>query len=421
MPLPMTTIEPAGGASIPTLRWQASERFQSRHRRLGLSLRAIRTSSMCRRPPCRADRPGRKESTVVQCLQIEPSHGIPLATDGIVGTTCDNDILRIQLAHAKHRIGGIRTSNGRSEPEPLPVLERLRPGRQSNNGEKQGNRAHTVNVTPFANARTSPIILAFSATPPPPSSRPPARAQARAIRRANARRARRERAAQVRPQRLARSDGRASRSGSQRSRPPRDGVVRAGTMTERGGRMSKSRPAQPASGTRAKRGACTPGSVASSVSLGPVAIHLGPSSPTASSSYPRNWERAAPVPFRAVRCSPCTWWGLPCLSCCQESGGLLHRRFTLACDPFGSIGGLFSVALSVASPRPDVIWHHYPAVPGSSSGFLQRPPGPPLVPGGQSYFTCPWISPGADRPRPEPCPSGSAAAGPRGKCRGRNG
>lgn len=142
-------------------------------------------------------------------------------------------------------------------------------------------------------------------------------------------------------------------------------------------------------------GACTPGFVASPVSRRPMAIHLGPRSLAASSGYPWRRERAAPVPFRAVHCSPCTEWGLPCLACCQPSGGLLPRRFTLACDPRGSIGGLFSVALSVALPRPAVSWHSAlwcPEVPPGFRPAAIRPPTRPIskpmphvIGGGQRY------------------------------------
>ena len=54
----------------------------------------------------------------------------------------------------------------------------------------------------------------------------------------------------------------------------------------------------------------------------------------------------------------CSLGGLPCPSCCQSGGGLLPHRFTLACSApcfhWPVIGGLFSVALSVGSPRPGV-------------------------------------------------------------------
>ena len=64
---------------------------------------------------------------------------------------------------------------------------------------------------------------------------------------------------------------------------------------------------------------------------------------------------------------PCTTRGFPCLRCCHRSGGLLPHLFTLAkrCVHFEvvsqvslrdatvlrSVGGLFSVALSVAQPH----------------------------------------------------------------------
>lgn len=37
----------------------------------------------------------------------------------------------------------------------------------------------------------------------------------------------------------------------------------------------------------------------------------------------------------------------------SHAGALLPHRFTLTCDAVASIGGLFSVALSVRSPQPD--------------------------------------------------------------------
>ena len=67
---------------------------------------------------------------------------------------------------------------------------------------------------------------------------------------------------------------------------------------------------------------------------------------------------------------PCSGWGLPCRPCCQWRGALLPHRFTLACAPeTGAIGGLFSVALSVASRRPAVSRH--PAL--RSSDFPRHP------------------------------------------------
>ena len=68
-------------------------------------------------------------------------------------------------------------------------------------------------------------------------------------------------------------------------------------------------------------------------------------------------QRTAPIRF-------CSRWGLPCRSCCQSRGALLPHRFTLAgaCP-----GGLFSVALSLGSPPPDVIRHRFSVEPGLSS------------------------------------------------------
>ena len=67
---------------------------------------------------------------------------------------------------------------------------------------------------------------------------------------------------------------------------------------------------------------------------------------------------------------PCSGWGLPCRPCHQWRGALLPHRFTLACAPeTGAIGGLLSVALSVASPRPAVSRH--PAL--RSSDFPRHP------------------------------------------------
>jgi len=54
---------------------------------------------------------------------------------------------------------------------------------------------------------------------------------------------------------------------------------------------------------------------------------------------------------------PCSGWGLPCDPCHQGPGALLPHRFTLACAARAAIGGLLSVALSVASRRPGVTRH----------------------------------------------------------------
>jgi hypothetical protein len=50
---------------------------------------------------------------------------------------------------------------------------------------------------------------------------------------------------------------------------------------------------------------------------------------------------------------PCSDWGLPCHHCYQWRGGLLPHHFTLT---HLAVGGLFSVALSVAFRRPGVTW-----------------------------------------------------------------
>jgi hypothetical protein len=57
-------------------------------------------------------------------------------------------------------------------------------------------------------------------------------------------------------------------------------------------------------------------------------------------------ERAAP----GFPIWPCTRWGFPCLRACAWSGALLPHLFTLA-HLKSQMGGLFSVALSVGTPR----------------------------------------------------------------------
>ena len=80
------------------------------------------------------------------------------------------------------------------------------------------------------------------------------------------------------------------------------------------------------------------------------------------------WERRCRCPraaYPGLRWSgpllapvwPCSEWGLPCHPCYQGRGALLPHPFTLACAPGGAIGGLLSVALSVASRRPAVSRH----------------------------------------------------------------
>jgi len=69
--------------------------------------------------------------------------------------------------------------------------------------------------------------------------------------------------------------------------------------------------------------------------------------------------RGSPLPVLSVWATPRRLFGLAptggcrAARCCQERGGLLPHRFTLTSLAWG---GLFSVALSVASRRPGVTW-----------------------------------------------------------------
>ena len=84
-------------------------------------------------------------------------------------------------------------------------------------------------------------------------------------------------------------------------------------------------------------------------------------------------ETPLPVARRAAPIWSCSRWGLPCRFRCRSRGGLLPHRFTLAwlvCRPkAGQPGGLFSVALSLGSPPPDVIRHRISVEPGLSSPY----------------------------------------------------
>ena len=53
---------------------------------------------------------------------------------------------------------------------------------------------------------------------------------------------------------------------------------------------------------------------------------------------------------------PYSGWGLPCHGCCHPRGELLPRHFTLT-RLLAQTGGIFSVALSIASRRPAVNRH----------------------------------------------------------------
>ena len=82
-------------------------------------------------------------------------------------------------------------------------------------------------------------------------------------------------------------------------------------------------------------------------------------------------ETPLPVARRAAPIWSCSRWGLPCRFRCRSRGGLLPHRFTLA-GPANRAGGLFSVALSLGSPPPDVIRHRVSVEPGLSSSRFRR-------------------------------------------------
>ena len=117
--------------------------------------------------------------------------------------------------------------------------------------------------------------------------------------------------------------------------------------------------------------ACKPGSVRAQVSQGcGTTIPLGRALRRASRDQPGRRSGNAPAPCgAAVPIRSCSRWGLPCRPCCQGRGALLPHRFALARGPprGACAGGLFSVALSLGSPPPDVIRHRIPVEPGLSS------------------------------------------------------
>ena len=84
-----------------------------------------------------------------------------------------------------------------------------------------------------------------------------------------------------------------------------------------------------------------------------MTIHLGAPSPVTSCGSPGTIQRAISsllslAPSGVYRAAPVA----------RGAGGLLHHRFTLTCALFSeAIGGLFSVALSVGSPRLGVTQH----------------------------------------------------------------
>ena len=60
-----------------------------------------------------------------------------------------------------------------------------------------------------------------------------------------------------------------------------------------------------------------------------------------------------------ARCPPiwsCSGRGLPCRFRCRKCGALLPHHFTLTQGARSSVGGIFSVALSVGSRPPGVTW-----------------------------------------------------------------
>src|SRR5437867_10881880 len=77
---------------------------------------------------------------------------------------------------------------------------------------------------------------------------------------------------------------------------------------------------------------------------------------------------------------PCSDWGLPCHRCYQRRGGLLPHLFTLTRIGLAtSMGGVFSVALSVAFRRPGVTWQStlwgsdFPRTPCGTRDHPTRP------------------------------------------------
>jgi hypothetical protein len=88
-------------------------------------------------------------------------------------------------------------------------------------------------------------------------------------------------------------------------------------------------------------------------------ISLGRRLPVSSSSLPGTPDLAVTGAGRALSLFGLAPGGVyHAVRCCHGRGGLLHRRFTLACSGCPVIGGLFSVALSVALRRPAVSRHH---------------------------------------------------------------
>ncbi len=151
---------------------------------------------------------------------------------------------------------------------------------------------------------------------------------------------------------------------------------------------------------------------------GGAAISLGPGSPPASNDLPGGpWRGPSPaLPIRSF-----SGWGLPCRRRHRSRGALLPHRFTLAAHRrAGGVGGLFSVALSLAS-RPVAVSNHpgprSPDFPPRSRGnaaaarashaadSLGRPGGATKPPGTD------WVPCGTWGPQPSesPQPTGLGA------------
>ena len=68
---------------------------------------------------------------------------------------------------------------------------------------------------------------------------------------------------------------------------------------------------------------------------------------------------------RVIPIRSCSRWGLPCHPCCHARAVGSYPTFSPL--PAEGAGGLFSVALSLGSPPPDVIRHRVSVEPGLSS------------------------------------------------------
>ena len=143
--------------------------------------------------------------------------------------------------------------------------------------------------------------------------------------------------------------------------------------------VAKQDPEQGSATNRSER-ACKPNSVSRSPgtrdhSSGP-GVSPGLKQPTRRRPAKRDGTGALRLPIW-----PCSAWGLPCPRRCRRGGALLPHRFTLAVPGrLPGKGGLFSVALSFALPRPGITRHaartefglSSPAWPGRSHSPLGR-------------------------------------------------